>query len=57
MPSAAALEAAVAAADADVRRHKSEARRHRLSARDAAERRDRLKARLAEMGIGLIPAP
>lgn len=56
MPNAAGLEAAVAAADAEVRHHKREARRHRLSAQQAADRRDRFKARLASFGIGLIAA-
>lgn len=54
MHDAAGIAAAVAAADAQARHHKRLARHHRISAQEAAARRDRLKARLADMGISLI---
>lgn len=56
MTSAAALQAEVARADAEVRHHKRKARCHRISAREAAERRERLKEQLAKMGIGFSQA-
>lgn len=54
MPTAAAIEAAAAQADAEATRHKREAKRHRLAAQQAAARRDRLRAKLAGFGIALI---
>jgi hypothetical protein len=56
MRDTAGIAAAVAAADAEARHHKRLARHHRISAQIAAARRDRLKAKLAEMGIALISA-
>jgi hypothetical protein len=53
----AALQSALAAADAKVRHHKAESKRHRLEARDWAAEREALKARLAAVGVRLVELP
>jgi hypothetical protein len=52
-----ALRQEIANAEAEAQRHKALSKRHRQAAREAACRRDQLKAKLASLGIGLIELP